>query len=475
MRLLVAALALCGASGLDNGVGQLPMMGWTVGPIAGEVWEGNEFNVSAAMMTRAADWLVDGGLRDVGFEYVMLDAGWSNCSEPHWCTHRTPAGFCGVCEIPSPRLDGGAILVDPRKFPPSAPGANDGIKLVADYIHSKGLKLSLYTAPHGQGCGGYWGSLGHERTDALLFASWGIDAVKSDMGCQDDASIHDGTLLGSLQRFRDGLNASGRPVLFYVDGGNPTATARVANPFGRGVPDDLFTRTHVATELAEAPWAWAPATCHSYKFWFDRHDTFASLMDNVEAQVLAGLPWFQRRGAIANPDALTVGRGALPGGRPGMTAGQYRIEVFLYAMLSAPLVLCCDLSSFATAPQQANARALLLNAELIAIDQDRDAVMASRIGHAGGRNPWATDLWVKPLSDGSFAVAMINKDTGSNHTVSVRLSGDTDGDFYAGPTNTTTASVRDVFAQRELGRFTGAFSATVPPMDGAIFRVTFVS
>ena len=221
--------------------------------------------------------------------------------------------------------------------------------------------------------------------------------------------------------------------------------------------------------------SWGPSTAHMWKIWFDRQDTWESLMSNVEIQVSSGIPWFQGRGAVVNTDMLTVGRGGFAGGTPGMTPGQYRVEVFLYAMLSAPLVLCCDLSSFATAPQQANARALLLNAELIAIDQDRDAVMASRIGHAGGRNPWATDLWVKPLSDGSFAVAMINKDTGSNHTVSVRLSGDTDGDFYAGPTNTTTASVRDVFAQRELGRFTGAFSATVPPMDGAIFRVTFVS
>ena len=79
----------------------------------------------------------------------MLDAGWPACHEQHWCTHRTPAGYCGVCANPAPRLDGGAVEVDAVKFPPSAPGMNDGIKIVADYIHSKGLKMSIYTAPHG--------------------------------------------------------------------------------------------------------------------------------------------------------------------------------------------------------------------------------------------------------------------------------------------------------------------------------------
>ena len=202
--------------------------------------------------------------------------------------------------------------------------------------------------------------LGHEKTDAQMFANWGVDAVKADMGCQEDDSIHDGTVLASLARFRDGLNATGRPMLFYVDAGNPTATARVMNPYNRGMPDTLFTRTHIANSLAEAPWTWAPDIAHTYKFWFDRHDSFESLMDNIEAQALVGLPWYQRRGSIANPDAMTVGRGGLPGGKPGMAEGQYRIEVFLYAMLSAPLVVCCDLSTLHL-PHQANAKALLTN------------------------------------------------------------------------------------------------------------------
>ena len=75
----------------------------------------------------------------------MLDAGWPACDKQHWCTHRTPQGYCGVCADPAPRLDSGEVVVDPAKFPPSRPGANDGIKIVADYIHSVGLKMYVRT------------------------------------------------------------------------------------------------------------------------------------------------------------------------------------------------------------------------------------------------------------------------------------------------------------------------------------------
>ena len=66
------------------------------------------------------------------------------------------------------------------------------------------------------------------------------------MGCRSDASIHDGTVKASLERVRDGLNATGRRILYYIDAGNPTAGPKVYNPKHRGMPDDLFTQTHVA-------------------------------------------------------------------------------------------------------------------------------------------------------------------------------------------------------------------------------------
>lgn len=121
-------------------------------------------------------------------EYVQLDDGW------------TAVGPGGPNSGPGPRDAAGRIVPDKAKFP-------NGMKEVADYIHGKGLKLGIYTAPHGMTCAGFTGSLHNEAVDAQTFADWGVDFVKYDAGCQDDASLHDGTLLASIERMRDGLNA----------------------------------------------------------------------------------------------------------------------------------------------------------------------------------------------------------------------------------------------------------------------------
>ena len=170
---LAAALLplLLPAEALNNGVGQTPIMGWTswITTGQGDLWQGSPFNVSARALKETGDYLVSTGLRDAGYDYVLLDDGWPACSE--W---RRGIAEASSCLNPSPRLDGGNVLVDKLKFPESAPGANDGIKVVADYLHAKGLKMGIYTAPHGRTCGGYWGMLGHEATDAQMFADWGI-------------------------------------------------------------------------------------------------------------------------------------------------------------------------------------------------------------------------------------------------------------------------------------------------------------
>lgn len=203
---------------------------------------------------------------------------------------------------------------------------------------------------------------------------------------------------------------------------------------------------------------------------------------------------------------ITVGRGVYAGGKPGMAPGQYRIEMYLYAVLASPLVLSFDLTTL-NAPANANAKALITNKELIRINQDADAVMGSKISGATWTATWtaerrvntAVDIWIKPLSDGSFAVALANRDpvasepggctairSDSNskmlthparaqvaaHAVQLDLSGDTGGDFYSGPVS-KKATVRDVGNLKDLGHFAGYFNATVPAMDGLLLRFTF--
>eukprot|EP01051_Picozoa_sp_SAG22_P002673 SAG22_NODE_122_length_18920_cov_23.494076_3_plen_128_part_00 len=120
------------------------------------------------------------------------------------------------------------------------------------------------------------------------------------------------------------------------------------------------------------------------KIWFDRQDSWESLPGNVEVQVSAGIPWWQGPGSVVNTDMMTVGRGGYPGGKPGMSSGQYRVEVILYAMLSAPMVVSFDLSTL-NSPKQAEAKALILNKEIIAVDQDPDVRTKQTNSHCHGR------------------------------------------------------------------------------------------
>lgn len=194
MALLLTAFFLLahGAAGLDNGAAPLPPRGVTT-------WELFDFNVSDAKLRSLADSIVATGLAAAGFDILWLDDGWPSCS--------VYGGLPGVshCRVPAPRDAQGWIVPDPTKFP-------GGIAATFAYIHSKGLRVGIYSAPHAQTCGGYAGSLQHEAADAAAFAAWGVDAVKMDAGCQDDCSIHDGCLLASLGRTRDALNATGRRV-----------------------------------------------------------------------------------------------------------------------------------------------------------------------------------------------------------------------------------------------------------------------
>ena len=442
--------------------GTLPIMGFTTWcqSSCGDLWVGSPFNVSAAAIRRAADRLVSTGLRDAGYTYVLLDDGWPACAEV-----AQPGDL--HCVTPAPRLPNGDVLVDALKFPPSAPAANDGLKLVADYLHSRGLHLGIYTAPGPKTCGGYTGIFEHERGDVAQFAAAGIDFIKADSGCGDATSLHDGTVLGSLRRVGEAINATGLAgtMLFYIDQGNSNEAA-VWNPHGRGVVDSPHARSHVPRALAEEVWSYGPSVGASmWKIWADRFDTFGSLLGNVHASVVAGIPFRQQPGAITTLDAMTIGRAATP---TSMTAGQQRVEVILYAMLSSPMVLSFDLGGERGVPP------ILLNEQLIAIDQDPDVTAASLI-ESTGRNPWGTDLWIKPLHDGTFAVALVNKDAVA-HTMHVDMATPrhTFGPFTGGPDpGCSVASVRDVLARQELGNFSTSFSTSVAAGDGRLLRFTF--
>lgn len=167
---------------------------------------------------------------------------------------------------------------------------------------------------------------------------------------------------------------------------------------------------------------------------------------------------------------MTVGQGK-------MTPAEERAEVFLYAALAAPMFL-------SAAPRALSAAqlALVTNPEILAVNADKDCTMASQVSAVTaddllrGSERWAFDVWVKPMSDGSFVFVAVNKDPDASRRLAIAFGDGNDGSgtdvFPAG--GGTRMSVRDVYARKELGTFDGAWGATVGPHDAVIVRVVAV-
>jgi alpha-galactosidase len=159
-----------------NGLARTPPMGWNS-------WNTFGASISDDVVRGVADKFIELGLKDLGYEYVVID--------DHWEGGRDASGH---------------LIPNPSKFP-------DGMKPLADYVHSKGLKIGIYSDASLKTCGGEVGSYGHETDDANTFASWGVDLLKYDYcGAPDDLleCIRRYTLMGNA------LRATGRPILFSV-------------------------------------------------------------------------------------------------------------------------------------------------------------------------------------------------------------------------------------------------------------------
>ncbi|GLB51289.1 hypothetical protein NBRC110019_03280 [Neptunitalea chrysea] len=152
-----------------------PPMGWNS-------WNTFETDINEELVKGVADKFVELGLKDAGYEYIVLDDGW----------------------MTKERDENGDLVADPEKFP-------SGMKALVDYVHSKGLKFGLYNCAGGKTCAGYPGSRGHQYQDARLYASWGVDFLKYDWCDTDELNANE-----SYLTMRDALYTAGRPVLFSI-------------------------------------------------------------------------------------------------------------------------------------------------------------------------------------------------------------------------------------------------------------------
>jgi alpha-galactosidase len=288
--------------------------------------------VDERVAEQSADALIASGMARLGYRYVLLDDCWM-------ARHRGA---------------GGALRSHPGRFP-------HGIPALAEYVHSRGLKLGLYLSAGTGTCQGFAGSHGHLARDVQRVVGWGIDYLKVDW-CYTRQTASPRLIYGRLSR---AVAASNRPVVFSVSN------------WGWATP-----------------WRWAPPISNLWRIsgdlaWAGGRRTWSYLMTGVETD--ARLARYARPGAWNDPDILPVGA-------PGLRPTEMRSAISLFSMLAAPLLAGNDVRSMS-----ATTRSILSNPEVVAIDQDPGGVQGRRVSASHGR-----EVWVRPLANGDRAVVLFN-------------------------------------------------------------------
>jgi alpha-galactosidase len=358
----------------DNGLVRTPPMGWNS-------WNHFAGRVNDAVVRAAADSIVASGMKDAGYIYVNIDDTWE-------------AG-----------RDAEGNIQTNKKFP--------DMKALADYVHSKGLKLGIYSSPGPTTCAGYEGSYGHEVQDAKTYASWGIDYLKYDW-CSAGHIYKNSDLQAVYQKMGDALEQSGRPIVYSLC------------EYGNG--DVWKWGTHVGGNV--------------WRTTGDIADRWASMEEIGFKQI--DIAQYEEPGHFNDPDMLEVGNG-------GMTTPEYQTHMTLWSLLSAPLLAGNDLAQMSK-----DTLAVLTNRDVIAINQDPSVKHPKRTVLAG-----KTEAWTRELQDGSTVVALFNRED-DERPVTVSWS-------KLGITEVTQA--RDLWVQKDVTLSGDNYTATVPRHGVVLLRV----
>jgi alpha-galactosidase len=350
-----------------------PPMGWNS-------WNYFNCNVSESMIKAQADAMVSSGMKDAGYQYIVID----DC----WQTSRDANGY---------------IIADPTRFP-------SGIKVLADYVHSKGLKFGLYSCAGTMTCAGRPGSKGYEYKDAEKYAEWGVDYLKFDW-CNTEGQ----NSRQSYQLMRNALEAAGRPIVFSICEWGSTQ-----------------------------PWLWAKGIGNLWRTTGDIQATWSSINNLLDLQV--GLEKYAGPGGWNDPDMLEVGNGT-------MTKGEYRAHFSLWCLLAAPLIAGNDLRSM-----KADVIEILTNKEVIAVNQDSLGIQGHKVRDDGN-----FEIWSKLLKDSSRAVILFNRSS-SEKRMSVAWQ-------EVGFENDALLRVRDLWQHKDVGYFKDYYSASVPSHDVVMLRI----
>jgi alpha-galactosidase len=441
-----ASIAGCAAPP-DAGAPQrlTPPMGWNS-------WNSG-IPLTEDTVKATADALVSSGMRDAGYRYVNLDAGWA---------------------APTRGPDG-KLRADPQTFP-------HGIAALARYVHDRGMLLGLYASPYDESCGQdpRIASAGHEDTDARTFAAWGVDYLKYDW-CHDDPDHANQVKL--FTAMRNALRATGRRI-FYSINPNSSSDHHAGSDYDwSGIADmtrnttDLVPVWRNTLPPLDSADAFLTGTYLGVPDEFRASASVASRSHagyfNDPDMMVVGLTWsdffvnhLDVSRLIVSQDQLTPERLqklrvklALSNGevswrahaQPSLTESEQRAHFSLWAMLAAPLLAGNDVRTMSD-----QTRAILTNREVIAVDQDPLAAQATA-------SPREMRVLVKPLSDGDIAVALFNADEQPADITTTASA--------AGLPGVPCYTVRDLWSHTDTTT-AGEITRAVAPHDVVMLRVS---
>ncbi|XP_048495078.1 alpha-galactosidase 1 isoform X2 [Beta vulgaris subsp. vulgaris] len=306
---------------LSNGLALTPPMGWNS-------WNHFGCGVTEKIVKETADALVSTGLSKLGYKYVNIDDCWAELT----------------------RDDKGNFVPKESTFP-------SGMKALADYVHSKGLNIGIYSAAGYKTCSQKMpGSLGFEEQDAKTFASWGIDYLKYD-NCNNDRSkptVRYPVMTRALMK-------AGRPIFFSL------------------------------CEWGDMhPALWGYQVGNSWRTTDDISDNWESMVTRADMNEFYAD--YARPGGWNDPDMLEVGNG-------GMSKDEYIVHFSIWAISKAPLLIGCDVRNMTQ-----ETMGIIGNEEVIAVNQDPLGIQAKKVRMEGG-----LEVWAGPLTNYTVALLIVNR------------------------------------------------------------------
>lgn len=376
-----------------EGIALTPPMGWNS-------WNKFACDIDENLVKQIADAMAATGMKDAGYTYINID----DC----WHGERDSLGF---------------IHPNPQHFP-------SGMKALSDYVHSKGLKLGIYSDAGWKTCGGRPGSRGYEFQDAMTYASWGIDYLKYDW-CNTEALNAEGAYL----TMRDALYKAGRPIVFSLcEWGN------------------------------NKPWEWGAAIGHLWRTTGDIYNCFDCIKDHGTwkswgvmyiLDMQDGLRKYAGPDHWNDPDMMEVGN--------GMSVNEDRAHFSMWAMLAAPLIAGNDLRNMSQKTLE-----ILTNRDVISVDQDSLGIQGFKYSAKD-----SVEIWFKPLVKGDWAMCILNRSKENKKVTFDWKNEDVIDDIFQKEANFKTVEfrVKDLWTKKELQSTKTKLNVTVPSHDVAMYRL----